>query len=50
MLNEALKDSGWGSIGGLGRSRLLGSLVVAEIALAVVLLVGAGLMIRSLQR
>jgi predicted permease len=50
MLNEALKDSGRGNSGGLGRSRLLGSLVVAEIALAVVLLVGAGLMIRSLQR
>ena len=50
MLNEVLKDSGRGTSGGLGRSRLLGSLVVSEIALALVLLVGAGLMIRSLQR
>ncbi len=49
-LNEVLKDSARGSSGGLGRSRLLGSLVVAEIALALVLLVGAGLMIRSMQR
>jgi predicted permease len=50
MLNEALKDGGRGSSGGLGRSRLLGSLIVAEISLAVILLVGAGLMIRSLQQ
>jgi predicted permease len=50
VLNEVLKDSGRGTAGGLGRSRLLGSLVVSEIALALVLLVGAGLMIRSLQR
>lgn len=48
-LNEVLKDGGRGTSGGLGRSRLLGSLVVAEIALALVLLIGAGLMIRSLQ-
>jgi putative ABC transport system permease protein len=47
-LNEVLKDAGRGSSG--GSSRLLGSLVVSEIALALVLLVGAGLMIRSLQR
>jgi putative ABC transport system permease protein len=49
-LNEVLKDAGRGSSGGLGRSRLLGALVVSEIALALVLLVGAGLMIRGLQR
>ena len=49
-LNEALNDTSRGTSGGLGRSRMLGALVVSEIALALVLLVGAGLMIRSLQR
>jgi putative ABC transport system permease protein len=49
-LNETLKAGGRGASGGLGRNRLLGSLVVSEIALALTLLIGAGLMIRSLQR
>ena len=49
-LNETLKAGGRNSSGGLGRNRLLGSLVVSEIALALTLLIGAGLMIRSLQR
>src|SRR5262245_43160633 len=50
MLNEVLKDSGRGTSSGLGRNRTLDSLVVSEIALALVLLIGTGLMIRSLQR
>jgi putative ABC transport system permease protein len=50
MLSETLKAGGRNSSGGLGRSRLLNSLVVSEIAMALALLIGAGLMIRSLER
>src|SRR5262245_49553913 len=50
VLNENLKAGGWHASGGSGRNRLLGSLVVSEIALSLTLLIGAGLMIRSLQR
>jgi putative ABC transport system permease protein len=46
----ALKDNARGAIGGGGLHRLRGSLVVAEMALAVLLLTGAGLMIRSFAR
>jgi putative ABC transport system permease protein len=49
-LSETLKAGGRNASGGLGRNRLLGSLVVSEIALALTLLIGAGLMLRSLQR
>lgn len=48
-LNETLKEGGKGSPGG-GRSRLRSLLVVSEVALALVLLVGAGLMINSFFR
>jgi putative ABC transport system permease protein len=46
-LNEALKAGGRSASASLGRSRLRGSLVVAQVALALILLVGAGLMVRS---
>jgi putative ABC transport system permease protein len=46
-LNAALKDSGKGATGGTQRNRLRSLLVVTEVALSLMLLVGAGLMIRS---
>ena len=46
-LNESLKD-GQTTSGGGARQRFRNTLVVVEMALAVVLLVGAGLMLRSL--
>ncbi|HEY1575950.1 MAG TPA: ABC transporter permease [Terracidiphilus sp.] len=49
-LQEALKDSGHGSSAGRGHDRLRSTLVVTEIALACVLLVGAGLLLRSFLR
>ncbi len=47
---EVLQDGGRGLTGGRRRNRTQGMLVVSEIALAFVLLVGAGLLVRSLVR
>jgi predicted permease len=49
-LNEALKDSGSGAGQGRKHERLRSVLVVSEVALACVLLVGAGLLLRSFVR
>src|SRR5439155_18890 len=49
-LTEALKEGGRGSTTGARRNLLRNSLVVAEIALALVLLVGAGLLLKSYTR
>jgi putative ABC transport system permease protein len=49
-LNEALKESGRGAAQGRGSNRLRSGMVVAEIALSLMLLIGAGLMSKSLWR
>ena len=47
-LTDSLKDGAQGASSGGARQRFRSALVVVEMALAVVLLVGAGLMLRSL--
>jgi putative ABC transport system permease protein len=46
-MNDVLKEGGRGNAGAVRARRLTSTMVVAEIALTIVLLVGAGLMIRS---
>ncbi|MGD8360983.1 MAG: ABC transporter permease [Gemmatimonadota bacterium] len=49
-LASTLKDGGgWGATGSRARHRLRNALVVVQVAMALVLLVGAGLMFRSFQ-
>ena len=49
-LNETLKESGKSSTGSIRGHRVRSILVVTEVALALVLLVGAGLLIKSFSR
>jgi predicted permease len=49
-VNEALKESGRTGTEAVGHARLRSALVIAEIAAALVLLVAAGLLIRSFDR
>ena len=49
-LNESLKQRGRASGSSAGGSRVQRALIVSEVALALVLLVGAGLMIQSFER
>jgi predicted permease len=49
-VNESLKEGARGASAGLGRNRFRSLLVVAEVALALMLLIGAGLLIRSFMR
>jgi putative ABC transport system permease protein len=46
-VNDTLKEGGRGQSEGVGRNRLRSLLVISEFALALVLLIGAGLMIRT---
>ena len=48
-LNETLKESGRGTSAGRSRQRIRSVLVVSELALALVLLVGAGLMVTGVK-
>ncbi|HZS04396.1 MAG TPA: ABC transporter permease [Blastocatellia bacterium] len=49
-LNEVLKEGGRSETGGAGGGRVRGLLVATEIALSLVLLIGAGLLLRSAWR
>jgi len=49
-LNETLKEGGRSQMSGVGSHRTRGALVAAEIAIALVVLIGAGLLVKSFAR
>lgn len=49
-LGDSLKESGRAGSGGRARSRLRSTLAVAEVTIALILLIGAGAMVRTFQR
>ncbi len=49
-LSQAVKESAQGAAAAPGRSRMAESLVIPQIALSLVLMVGAGLLVRTLQK
>ena len=49
-IGEVLKEEGRSATGGIGRTRFLRGLLVSEVALAMVLLIGAGLLLQSFWR
>jgi putative ABC transport system permease protein len=49
-VNQTLRDEGRGSTGGHRRLQLRGLLVVGQVALSLMLLIGAGLLVRSFSR
>lgn len=49
-LSDGIKEDSRSSVGGQGANRLRGALVVSEIAIALMLLAGAGLLVNSLIR
>jgi putative ABC transport system permease protein len=49
-VNQTLRDEGRGSTGGHRRMQLRGILVVGQVALSLMLLIGAGLLVRSFSR
>jgi putative ABC transport system permease protein len=49
-VNQTLRDEGRGSTGGHHRVQLRGLLVVGQVALSLLLLIGAGLLVRSFSR
>ncbi|HMC30067.1 MAG TPA: ABC transporter permease [Candidatus Angelobacter sp.] len=49
-MNQTLRDEGRGSTGGHRRVQVRGALVVGQVALSLMLLIGAGLLVRSFSR